>query len=66
MGDWWAAWLARWLRMREGVFMRWTPWMHGLAAVLCATPLMAHAARPMNTDDALVVDDRSCQLESWA
>ncbi len=46
--------------------MRWTPWMHGLAAVLCATPLMAHAARPMNTDDARVVDDKSCQLESWA
>ena len=25
----------------------------------------AHAARPMNTDDANIVDDKSCQLESW-
>ena len=47
----------RWLRMREGVFMRWIPWMHGLVAAVCAAPLMAHAARPMNTDAARVVDD---------
>jgi hypothetical protein len=25
----------------------------------------AHAARPMNTDDARIVDAKSCQLESW-
>jgi hypothetical protein len=24
-----------------------------------------HAARPMNTDDANIVDEKSCQLESW-
>lgn len=26
---------------------------------------LAHAARPMNTDDANIVDHNSCQLESW-
>ena len=25
----------------------------------------AHAARPMSTDDANIVDEKSCQLESW-
>ncbi len=25
----------------------------------------AHAARPMNTDDANIVDEKACQLESW-
>jgi hypothetical protein len=25
----------------------------------------AHAARPMNTDDANIVDEKSCQLEAW-
>lgn len=25
----------------------------------------ANAARPMNTDDARIVDPKSCQLESW-
>jgi hypothetical protein len=25
----------------------------------------SHAARPMNTDDANIVDEKSCQLESW-
>jgi hypothetical protein len=34
----------------------------GLAA-LCT--VQAHAARPMNTDDANIVDDKACQLESW-
>jgi hypothetical protein len=29
----------------------------------CATP--AHAARPLNTDDARIVDPKSCQVESW-
>ena len=31
--------------------------------LLCASP--SHAARPMNTDDANIVDDKACQLESW-
>lgn len=34
----------------------------GLAAVCVG---QAHAARPMNTDDANIVDDKACQLESW-
>ena len=25
----------------------------------------AHAARPMLTDDARIVDPKACQLESW-
>jgi len=33
-----------------------------LAASVC---LQAHAARPMITDDANIVDSQSCQLESW-
>jgi hypothetical protein len=33
-----------------------------LAAVL---PLPTHAARPLITDDARIVDPRSCQVESW-
>ena len=32
-------------------------------AVLCMA--QAHAARPMNTDDANIVDEKACQLESW-
>ncbi len=35
----------------------------GLAALCMA---QAHAARPMNTDDANIVDEKSCQLETWA
>lgn len=35
----------------------------GLVA-LCM--VQAHAARPMNTDDANIVDEKSCQLEAWA
>jgi hypothetical protein len=34
-----------------------------LAAVLAAST--AQAARPMITDDARIVDDKACQLESW-
>lgn len=26
---------------------------------------LAHAARPMITDDARIVDDKSCQIETW-
>jgi hypothetical protein len=33
------------------------------AAMACALP--AHAARPLNTDDARIVDHGACQLESW-
>jgi hypothetical protein len=33
-------------------------------AVLCAGH--AQAARPMSTDDANIVDEKSCQLETWA
>lgn len=34
--------------------------------VLLALPIASHAARPMITDDARVVDPNSCQLETWA
>jgi hypothetical protein len=39
----------------------------GLAAALgcAAAPLPAHAARPMITDDARLVDAKACQIESW-
>lgn len=30
-----------------------------------ALSTVAHAARPMNTDDARIVDPKACQLESW-
>lgn len=33
--------------------------------LLCATHNIAMAARPMLTDDARIVDSKSCQLESW-
>ena len=39
-----------------------------MAATLCAVlalPSATHAARPMITDDARVVDAKSCQVESW-
>lgn len=37
-----------------------------LLAVLIALPLpAAYAARPMITDDARIVDAKSCQVESW-
>lgn len=32
---------------------------------LVLAPAMAFAARPLNTDDANVVDPKSCQDESW-
>jgi hypothetical protein len=39
----------------------------GLAclALAAALPAPAHAARPLITDDARIVDARACQLESW-
>ena len=46
--------------------MRLIPLPCRIALALCAAPLLAHAARPMNTDDARVVDDKSCPIESWA
>lgn len=36
----------------------------GLLSLTCSA--LSHAARPMITDDARVVDPNSCQLESWA
>ncbi|RGE43295.1 hypothetical protein DZC30_14955 [Comamonas testosteroni] len=32
---------------------------------MAAVSAAAHAARPMNTDDARIVDAKACQLESW-
>ena len=46
--------------------MRFSLLKHSIALALCAAPWLAHAARPMNTDDARLVDDKSCQVESWA
>ncbi len=39
------------------------PW-HLLLVALCV-PACAHAARPMITDDARLVDPKACQVESW-
>lgn len=36
-----------------------------MAAVLAAFPAALYAARPMITDDARIVDAKSCQVESW-
>lgn len=36
-----------------------------LAVHTAFTPPTAHAARPLVTDDARLVDDRACQLETW-
>lgn len=42
-------------------------WMGATILALLAGgwPVHSQAARPMNTDDARIVDDKSCQLESW-
>jgi hypothetical protein len=40
------------------------PVLAGLLAALLLSPA-AEAARPMITDDARIVDERSCQVESW-
>lgn len=40
-----------------------------LLSILCALCLfssVAYAARPMITDDARIIDPKSCQVESWA
>lgn len=40
--------------------------LHKLLPVAVATlATAAYAARPMNTDDARIVDPKACQLESW-
>ena len=45
--------------------------LYRLACLSVCLPLclalhsLAHAARPMATDDARIVDDKSCQLETW-
>ena len=44
----------------------WTPLIFSSLLISLAGALgQAHAARPLNTDDANVVDPKSCQLESW-
>ena len=49
--------------------MRFTPHTFSvLRPVLALTALLslnAHAARPMITDDARIVDAKACQVESW-
>jgi hypothetical protein len=35
------------------------------AAIAAAAAIDAHAARPMVTDDARIVDAKACQLETW-
>lgn len=42
--------------------------MRPLTPTIIAAALLtggAHAARPMNTDDARIVDAKACQVESW-
>jgi len=39
-------------------------WLLPAAIVLASVP-RAHAARPMITDDARIVDAKACQVESW-
>jgi hypothetical protein len=45
------------------------PWHQGCIALLlafcAALPMAVQAARPLNTDDANVVDPKACQLETW-
>ncbi len=38
---------------------------HGVVACLALSTALAHAARPLITDDARIVDAKACQLESW-
>jgi hypothetical protein len=41
-------------------------WAAAICFVWCAVfPAASHAARPMNTDDANVVDPKACQVETW-
>jgi len=37
-----------------------------LAIALAATAAVAHAGRPLDTEDAEIIDEGWCQLESWA
>ena len=41
------------------------PFKKLLMAAVAVLATTAHAARPLNTDDARIVDAKSCQLESW-
>ena len=44
----------------------WHPACVALLLAFCAAlPTAVQAARPLNTDDANVVDPKSCQLETW-
>jgi len=36
-----------------------------LAIALAATAAVAHAGRPLDTEDATIIDEGWCQLESW-
>ncbi len=41
--------------------------MHAMISLLlCLLAPIVQAARPMITDDARIVDDKACQLESWS
>jgi hypothetical protein len=35
------------------------------ALVLCIASFIAHAGRPLTTEDAYTLEDKACQLESW-
>nr|WP_238379991.1 hypothetical protein [Janthinobacterium sp. Marseille] len=37
-----------------------------ISLLLCLLAPIVQAARPMITDDARIVDDKACQLESWS
>lgn len=41
------------------------PVLRALPVLALLLPLMTQAARPLNTDDARIVDHGGCQLESW-
>jgi hypothetical protein len=45
--------------------MKTTPHRLAIALALAVTALPAMAARPLITDDARIVDPKSCQVESW-
>jgi hypothetical protein len=45
------------------MFSRFTSW--ALSLCILGWAGTSHAARPMSTDDANIVDEKSCQLESW-
>ena len=40
-------------------------WLKAMAVTITLVGTSAYAARPMNTDDARIVDPKACQVESW-